>query len=87
MYYKFPFPIAVLLFLIFSFSILIYPDGGFVSNYYADIWEPRQVALIKYDATQSSEQIIFLVKFEGKTRDFCWIVPTPSVPQLQEENC
>lgn len=86
MYYKFPFPITVLLFLIFTFSIFIYSDGGFISNIYADIWEPRQVALIKYDAAHSTEQIILLTKFEGKTRDFCWIVPTPSVPLLQEEH-
>ena len=57
-------------------------DGGFISPYHHDIWEPEQKALILYDQDAQTEDLIIQASFYGDTRDFGWIIPVPSVPEL-----
>ena len=78
--------IAVLLLLSFTF-ILPDPtsaDGAFFYGYYQDLIEPAQKAMIVYDG--DIEDLIIQVKFEGKVRDFAWVVPTPNYPDVEEAN-
>jgi hypothetical protein len=57
-------------------------DGGFVGPYGAPIWEPAQKGLILWDQEAGREDLILQVDFEGETKDFGWIVPVPSLPEL-----
>lgn len=57
-------------------------DGGFIHPYGHDIWEPSQSALILYDDETETEDMILHVEFFGDTKDFGWIVPVPSLPDL-----
>lgn len=67
-------------------SLLLLPslavaDGMFVwRNRGVDILEPEQKALIIQDA--GWEDLVLEVKYQGKAKDFGWIVPVPSEPTL-----
>lgn len=56
------------------------PDGGFIAR--DPIWEPSQVAILRHDANAGIEELILQVQFFGETRDFAWIVPVPSIPEI-----
>ena len=59
-------------------------DGGFISPYERDVYQPNQMAVIKYD--KGIEDIIFKVKYEGNADDFGWIIPVPSLPKLDTKS-
>jgi hypothetical protein len=77
-------PRPLLLLLIFLPSVA-HADGCFVwRNRDADVLEPEQKALIIQD--HGWEDLVLEVKYQGKARDFGWIVPVPSEPTLNAEN-
>ena len=55
-------------------------DGGFVWNRGADLMEPQQVAALYHDGT--TEVLVLRVRYRGEAQDFGWIVPLPSVPDV-----
>ncbi len=78
--------IAFILFLLLAQSVMLWADGGYISFDYQDIWEPRQVAMLKYHSATQEEELIIYPKFEGKTKNFCWLIPLPAVPELSPED-
>jgi hypothetical protein len=58
----------------------VYADGVFVWNKGADIHQPAQKAIIYFEGT--NEVMILQVKYEGPPRDFAWVVPLPSKPDV-----
>jgi hypothetical protein len=65
---------------------IVAADGGLLPPYGKDVWEPSQVGFIRYEASTRTEDLILMPEFEGDTRDFGWIVPVPSVPDLESGN-
>ncbi len=61
-------------------------DGGFFPYRYQDIYETGQIAFINYDSVTRTEHLHILPKFVGDARDFAWIVPVPSLPELSESS-
>lgn len=60
-------------------------DGFFVwKNEQIDIHEPEQKVLIVFD--EGVEDLVLSVKFEGAPKEFGWIVPLPSVPDMFPED-
>ena len=57
--------------------MLVNPAGS-------QIWEPGQQALILIDESTGQEDLFLQVDFIGETRDFGWVVPTPSLPSVSE---
>lgn len=59
-------------------------DGCFVFkwNRNIDINEPTQKAIICFDA--GHEQILLQVKYEGPLEEFGWLIPTPSLPKVEQ---
>ncbi len=55
-------------------------DGMFVWRKGADLNEPSQKAVILHKDGQ--EDLVLQVKYQGPAVDFCWIVPTPSRPEV-----
>ena len=55
-------------------------DGAFIWNKGADLYEPSQKAILLHQ--KDVEDLILQVKYSGPARDFCWIVPLPSVPEI-----
>ncbi|MCD6573964.1 MAG: DUF2330 domain-containing protein [Thermoplasmata archaeon] len=72
--------------LIFLLSLLLVPyaaaDGVFFHHYYEDVYEPSQKAIIFFD--NGNEKLILQVRYEGNVSDFGWIVPLPSVPDMEK---
>src|SRR5438445_58113 len=62
----------------------ILADGCFVFrwNRAADINEPTQKAIIVYD--QGREDLLLQVKYEGPLEDFGWLIPVPSLPEVEK---
>ena len=58
-------------------------DGGFISPAGLDIYEPNQLALLRYDEATQTEDLIVYARFQGRARDFGWIIPVPSLPTLE----
>lgn len=63
---------------------LVNADGCFFHHYHEDIYEPNQKAIIFYNESCFLETLILQVKYEGNVSDFGWVVPTPTVPELNE---
>ncbi|KAA0006757.1 MAG: DUF2330 domain-containing protein [Thermoplasmata archaeon] len=57
-------------------------DGVFLHHYYEDVYEPNQKAIIFFD--NGNEKLILQVRYEGNVSDFGWIVPLPSVPDMEK---
>jgi hypothetical protein len=57
-------------------------DGGLITNYYADVWEPAQRAILLFDPATGREDLILQAEYEGNTDNLAWIVPVPSLPTL-----
>jgi len=55
-------------------------DGKFYSSERVPPGLPYQRALIAHDGGR--ELLILQSKFEGEAKDFGWVVPLPSVPEL-----
>ena len=73
--------------LMFFAALVVWPeiagaDGGFFSSHVNFIFERAQQAFIRYDETNGTEDLIIQPHFEGDARDFGWIVPVPSLPEL-----
>src|SRR5208282_272787 len=62
-------------------------DGMFVApkfvwDKHKDINEPTQKAIIVYDAGR--EDLILQVKYEGPVDEFGWLIPVPTLPNVQK---
>lgn len=57
----------------------VFADGGLIAPPYRTVYETDQKAVIFYDG--GYETLILSVAFSGNTKDFAWIVPTPSKPE------
>lgn len=62
---------------------MAFADGVFVFrwNKAADIKEPAQKAIIVYD--HGREDLLLQVKYEGRLQNFGWLIPVPSLPEVQ----
>lgn len=58
-------------------------DGMFLAPPESFMYEPVQQAFLEWDEDNSSERLTILPGFQGDATDFAWIVPVPSVPQLE----
>lgn len=58
-------------------------DGGFMPPLGLSIYEPNQLALIRYDEATQTEDLIVHARFQGNAHDFGWIIPVPSLPALE----
>lgn len=73
-------PLALVAFLL-CLPRVVAADGCFVwTNEHIDITEPEQKAVIVYD--EGREDLVLEVKFSGPAREFGWVVPLPSRPQM-----
>jgi hypothetical protein len=57
-------------------------DGGYVSPYGFQVWEPGQTAFLSHDAATGIEELSILPRFQGEATDFMWLVPVPSLPEV-----
>ncbi len=57
-------------------------DGGLITDYFRDVWEPAQRAILLFDPEVGREDLILQAEYEGNTDNLAWIVPVPSVPTL-----
>ena len=55
---------------------MIVPPAG----YY--IWETEQRAVIFYE--DGTEELVLSISFQGNAKDFAWIVPTPTRPEVRK---
>ncbi|MDM8523208.1 DUF2330 domain-containing protein [Desulfococcaceae bacterium HSG8] len=72
------FMLAALVHVIITGQVLA--DGCFVWDRGADLNEPSQKAIIRWDGTR--EVLLLQVRYEGPAEDFAWIVPLPSKPEV-----
>jgi len=56
-------------------------DGCFLGSKGADLEEPSQKAVIYFQ--KGRETLLLQVKYEGTAKDFAWIVPLPSKPEIK----
>jgi hypothetical protein len=56
-------------------------DGCFFWRLGADLREPEQLAVLHHDG--ETETLILRAKYEGEAYDFAWVVPVPSVPEVE----
>jgi len=57
----------------------VFADGGLIAPPYRTVYETDQKAVVFYDG--GYETLILSIAFSGNTRDFAWIVPTPTKPE------
>jgi hypothetical protein len=57
-------------------------DGGLITGYLQDVWEPAQRAILLFDPAAGREDLILQAEYEGNTDNLAWIVPVPSLPTL-----
>ncbi len=59
-------------------------DGCFVFkwNKAIDINEPAQKAILFHDSAR--EDLLLQVKYDGALKDFGWLIPTPTLPKVEE---
>jgi hypothetical protein len=62
--------------------ISAWADGGLIAPYGYEIYELSQLALVLFDDTEGVETLILQAEFQGEVRDFAWLIPTPSPPDL-----
>lgn len=65
---------------LFCISQVSLANGGLFTQFYMDIYEPNQLAMIVFD--DMVEKIIFQVDYEGEAEDFAWVIPVPGYPYL-----
>ncbi len=75
----------LLILLLLSFPRDLFADGFFVWNKGVDLYEPSQKAVILHD--NETEDLILQVKYEGKAKDFTWLVPLPAKPEVSAVQC
>lgn len=61
-------------------------DGCIVAPYAYEIWEVGQIAYLDWDADTSTERLHILPRLQGDVTSFAWIVPVPSLPELDESD-
>ncbi len=59
-------------------------DGMYVAPWGYEIYEPAQLAFIRYDAGAGTEELSIMPKFQGEPTDFAWVVPIPALPEVSE---
>ncbi|MFH2054080.1 MAG: DUF2330 domain-containing protein [bacterium] len=59
-------------------------DGMYVAPWGYEIYEPAQLAFIRYDAGARTEELSIMPKFHGDPTDFAWVVPIPALPEVSE---
>ncbi|MGD9546540.1 MAG: DUF2330 domain-containing protein [Candidatus Krumholzibacteriia bacterium] len=59
-------------------------DGMYVAPWGYEIYEPAQLAFIRYDAGAETEELSIMPKFHGEPTDFAWVVPIPALPEVSE---
>ncbi len=57
-------------------------DGGIFPPPYYPVYETGQKAVIFYEKGQ--ETLILSTTFKGEAKDFGWVIPTPSKPQVEK---
>ncbi|MFC1573431.1 DUF2330 domain-containing protein [Candidatus Eisenbacteria bacterium] len=57
-------------------------DGGFVVPLTYHLYESDQRALVVFDEDQQKEELYVQAGFRGDITDFAWIIPVPSVPEV-----
>lgn len=68
------------------FSLLVFvpstlfADGALIPPPASEMYEPNQLAVLKHSG--DSEELCIVVRFEGNTNDFAWIIPAPSQPSV-----
>ncbi|HWI57447.1 MAG TPA: DUF2330 domain-containing protein, partial [Bacillota bacterium] len=64
--------------------VRVLADGCFVFkwNKAVDINEPAQKAIVFYDSGR--EDLLLQVKYEGALEEFGWLIPTPTLPQVEQ---
>ena len=83
----------LLLLIVSILSIPCFADGGFIgkyrisdsidkSKYSSEIIEPEQKAIIYFN--KGLEGLTIQAGYKGKSSEFVWLVPTPSVPQVKK---
>ena len=75
--------IATLVFILVVSSVT-WADGGFFPPAGKDITEPSQIAAIF--CSDGQEDLIIQVSYEGDVEDFAWVVPVPSLPEIEAES-
>ena len=58
-------------------------DGGLLPPWGYEMWEPAQVAVLRYDPAAQTEDLILYPRFRGTTNDFGWVIPVPALPTLE----
>jgi len=66
-----------------------YPDGTFLPRYeereyQGSLEQKAQEAIIVYK--DGLEDLILKVTYQGKPKDFAWVIPFPSVPEISKES-
>lgn len=75
----------IVLLLLTGFGLVRAPaDGCFVFkwNKDIDINEPVQKAIVSFDSGR--EHLLLQVKYQGPLDEFGWLIPTPSLPQVEK---
>ena len=73
--------LAATLFLQSAFS-RVAADGGIVFPWGYYIRESEQRAVILYDEDAQREDVYVQAGFHGDAREFAWIIPVPSIPEV-----
>lgn len=71
---------ALTLFFLLVLSALASSDGCFFWERGADLMEPEQVAVLHLK--DGTETLVLRVKYRGQATEFAWVVPVPSVPEV-----
>lgn len=59
-------------------------DGGLVSPFDYFVYETYQKAVIVYE--EGMETLILSITFRGDAKDFGWVVPTPTKPEVDKSS-
>ncbi len=64
----------------------LFADGGifYPPSPEIELWERNQLAILKHSG--DTEELSIVVRLEGNTNDFAWIIPVPSQPSVESES-
>lgn len=71
-----------LLTLLIALPAAVFADGVVITppDYY--VYETVQKAALFYESTTATETMVLQINYSGNAKDFAWVVPTPSQPQV-----
>ncbi|OIN94484.1 hypothetical protein COS81_00615 [candidate division WWE3 bacterium CG06_land_8_20_14_3_00_42_16] len=79
---------GILVFVFFLTGIPLFSkvsaDGMIIPSPDYPVYEAEQKAAIFYDAGTQTENLVLSVKFNGQAKDFGWLIPTPSKPEVEK---